>query len=274
MNKIKFNTKDNFKNIEEAFEEFQQFNKIKDLSEHTIINYEKSYETFTKFYSEKELCNSLNTQVINHFIRYLKESRQINNTSVNSHLRNMRAFINYCINMGYIEMQFKIPMLKAEKKIKETYTDSELAILLKKPDIKKCNFARYRDWVFINYLLATGNRLSTVINIKIGDIDFDNDTIILKKTKNRSQQIIPISNSLKIVLLDYLKYRKGNEEDYLFCTSTGKPLTRDGIISCIRIYNRLRGVHKTSIHLFRHTFAKNWILNGRRYIQITKVVGT
>ena len=87
---------------------------------------------------------------------------------------------------------------------------------------KKCRFSEYRNWVFINYLIATGNRLSTVINIKIGDIDFDNDTIILKKTKNRNQQIIPIANSLKIVLLEYLKYRKGTSEDYLFCSSSRK----------------------------------------------------
>ena len=118
--------------------------------------------------------------------------------------------------------KFTITPLKAEKKIKETYTDNEINILLKKPDTKKCNFSEYRDWVFINYVLATGNRVSTIINIKIGDIDFDNDTIILKKTKNRSQQIIPISNSLKIVLIEYLKYRKGTIEDYLFCNSSRK----------------------------------------------------
>jgi len=164
--------------------------------------------------------------------------------------------------MGYIE-PFKITLLKAEKEIKETYTDSELMILLKKPKVSKCRFSEYRDWVFINYILATGNRLKTLINIKIHDIDFDNDTIILKKTKNKNQQIIPISNSLKIILLEYLRYRKGEENDYLFCNAKGEQLTRDSITSSISFYNRSRGIRKTSIHLFRHTFAKNWILNGR-----------
>jgi integrase/recombinase XerD len=122
--------------------------------------------------------------------------------------------------------------------------------------------------------MATGNRVGTIISIKIGDIDFDNDTIILKKTKNRNQQIIPISNSLKMILLEYLKYRKGNAEDYLFCTATGGQLTRSSVITAIRKYNQKRGVRKTSIHLFRHTFAKNWILNGRRHIQTAKAVRT
>ena len=175
--------------------------------------------------------------------------------------------------MGYADT-FKITSIKAEKKIKETYTDNEVNILLKKPDIKKCSFSEYRDWVFINYVMATGNRVSTVISIKIEDIDFDNDTIILKKTKNRNQQIIPISDTLKIVLSEYLKHRKGTNEDYLFCNSMGKKLSRNSICPAIRQYNRSRGVNKTSIHLFRHTFAKNWILNGRRYIQTAKIVRT
>ena len=183
----------------------------------------------------------------------------------------MRAFINFCIRLGYVE-EFKVQLLTVEKKVKETYTDSELALLLKKPNIKKCSFVEYRNWAFINYLIATGNRVSTVINIKIEDIDFDNNTIILKKTKNKNQQIIPIANSLKTVLLEYLKYRKGMGEDYLFCSFTGGKLTREAIKRAINTYNRTRGVSKTSIHLFRHTFAKNWILNGRRYIQAAKTI--
>ena len=168
----------------------------------------------------ENLCSNLNIQVINNFIMKLRE-RNARNTTINTYLRGLRAFTNYCIKMGYVE-PFTITCLKAEKIIKETYTDNEITILLKKPDIKKCNFSEYRDWVFINYVMATGNRISTIISIKIGDIDFDSDTIILKKTKNRNQQVIPISNSLKRVLLEYLKYRKGTAEDYLFCNSSRK----------------------------------------------------
>jgi len=189
----------------------------------------------------------------------------LNNVSINTHLKNIRAFVNYCISLGYTE-EFKIKLLRVEKTVKETYTDSELAILLQKPNLKKCNFTEYRNWVFINYLIATGNRVSTIINIKIGDIDFDNNTIILKKTKNKKQQIIPVSTSLKAVLQEYLKYRKGEHDDYLFCTATGTHLNRGTMKTAISNYNRARGVTKTSIHLFRHTFAKNWILNGRRYL--------
>ena len=37
-------------------------------------------------------------------------------------------------------------------------------------------------------------------------------------------------------------------------------------------YNRSRGVEKTSIHLFRHTFAKNWITSGGDIITLARVL--
>jgi len=38
-------------------------------------------------------------------------------------------------------------------------------------------------------------------------------------------------------------------------------------------YNQKRGISKTSIHLFRHTFAKNWILNGGDMFRLQKILG-
>ncbi|MDE5985342.1 MAG: tyrosine-type recombinase/integrase, partial [Eubacterium sp.] len=184
----------------------------------------------------------------------------------------IRALFYYGMEHGYI-YQFKIKLIRAEKKIKETYTDAELAILLKKPDIKKCSFAEYRNWVIINYLLATGNRLETMANVKIGDIDFEENKIKLLKLKNRKQYIIPLSLQLKKVLREYLMYRKGNADDYLFCSSYGKQLSKATIQTQIQHYNRSRGVLKTSIHVFRHTFAKNWIQSGGDMVSLQTILG-
>ena len=52
----------------------------------------------------------------------------------------------------------------------------------------------------VNYFLSTGNRLSTVVNIKIEDIDFSNNLIKLNKLETRKQQYIPMSSGLKDVL--------------------------------------------------------------------------
>jgi len=146
-------------------------------------------------------------------------------------------------------------------------------LLLKKPNPKQCSFTEFRNWVIINYLLGTGNRASTVVNIKIGDVDFSGESIILKKTKNRRQQVIPLSKTLSITIKEYLKFRQGGDEDYLFCNAYGERLTVASLQHAIYCYNRARGVMKTSLHLFRHTFAKKWILNGGDIFRLQKLLG-
>lgn len=49
-----------------------------------------------------------------------------------------------------------------------------------------------------DYLLGTGNHISTALNLKIEEIDFDNSMIALNHTKNRTAQIIPLSQHWKI----------------------------------------------------------------------------
>lgn len=153
MGKIKLIT-DNERTIDKAFEEFEKSNTIRGLAEDTKTSYRATYRAITEYYNEENLCSNLNVDIIEGFICYLRENREVNNISINSHLTNVRAFVNYCIRLGYVE-EFKIQSVKAEKQIKETYTDSELTILLKKPNLKKCSFVEYRNWVFINYLMAT-----------------------------------------------------------------------------------------------------------------------
>ena len=70
------------------------------------------------------------------------------------------------MNNQYLD-KFKINLLKTEKPIKKTYTDKELRKLLKKPDLDKCNFAKYRNWVIVNFLLGTAVRSRTLRNMKV-----------------------------------------------------------------------------------------------------------
>jgi integrase/recombinase XerD len=125
----------------------------------------------------------------------------------------------------------------------------------------------------INYLMATGNREATVCDLKIKDVNFDDDVIILRRTKNGREQIIPMSKAIRAILKEYLKYRKGTAEDFLFCNVNGERLTEAGMRIAIRKYNHKRGVMKTSVHLFRHTFAKKWILNGGDVFRLQKILG-
>ena len=94
-----------------------------------------------------------------------------------------------------------------------------------------------------------------------------------KKLKNRKQQIIPLSTSLKAVLELYLQLWDWESEYNLFPTSSNSQMTVHALETAVRHFNIGRDVTKTSLHLFRHTFAKNYIMAGGGMVQLQAILG-
>lgn len=185
-----------------------------------------------------------------------------NSVTVNTNIRAIRAVCYYFMRLGYMN-EFKISEIKVDKEIIETYSDVEINLLIKKPDVKKCNFIEFKNYVICNFLLSTGCRALTLTNLKVSDLDFENQVIKYTHTRNRRQQIVPMSNSIKIILIEYLQYREiENYEDYLFVNAYGEQLKVDLLSQNLCDYNRKRGVNKTGVHRWRHTFAKKWIIGS------------
>jgi len=260
--------------IREAFDKFIAEKRAMKLSEDTIFDYKQTFKHFAMFYPiDERQCDSITNNTVLGFIGFLQERNpDIKAVSINTYLRNLRAILYNFMEHGYTD-RFKVKLIKYEKELKETYTSAELERLLKKPNVRKCSFADYRNWVMVCYLLGTGNRLNTIANIQIKDVDFENHEVHLRKVKNKRQYTIPLAPSLEKTLAEYLDYRRGSLEDYLFCTKFGGQMRKDAITTAIYRYNQERGVLKTSIHLFRHTFAKNWILNGGDIFRLKSLLG-
>ena len=271
MEKITMSKKSNL-SIQEAFDLFIRKCKIKNLTDLSISSYEKKMVHFYEFIDKSEPITAVTKDTVDDYILWLRENTEANDITINSYLRSVRAFLYFCMEDRYIPT-FKIQLIKAEKKIKETYTDDELVRLLEKPDVNNCSFSCYKTWVFENYLLGTGNRISTALDLHIGDINFQSGVIILRKTKNRKQQIIPLSATLAEILQGYLQIRGGEADDYVFCNEYGEQASCRTYQQLVRRYNRKRGVEKTSCHTFRHTFAKNWILNSGDMFRLQKILG-
>lgn len=270
--KIKLNQNDERITLKEAFERYQKQSKIRNLSEYTIKYQNAYFKKIQSFLVDDEfLITNFNINIIDNYIYFMMEQGN-KAKSINTALIALNAFLHWCMDNNYCD-RFKTKLVKNEEIIKDTYSDDQLLKLLKKPDIKKCTFAVYRNWVIINYLISTGNRSNTLINIQMKDLDLYNQVIKLTTTKSRKQQLIPLSTSLCKILEEYLQYRQGNSEDYLFCSEQGGQMSRYTLSSAIISYNRKRGVDLTSIHAFRHTFAKMYILNGGEIVKLQKLMG-
>ena len=144
---------------------------------------------------------------------------------------------------------FKIKVIKADRHAIKTYTDDELAVLLKKPNIKKCRFLEYQAWVMTNFLFTTGIRQRSLIHLQIKDVDLYNAITNVRVTKNRKPLIIPLNHTMIESLKEYLRYRKCEDrEAYLFCNADGEQLRKSTHYAMMAAYNKVRGVQTMGIH--------------------------
>ena len=257
--------------IEETFSDFIISRKAKGLAEKTLQSYQSQFQAVARHMDVKMDIAMLQKADLDAMIISMRDA-SLSPNSINSYTRTLKSFFSWCNEQGITRLN--IPLYKAEETVKETYSDAELAALLKKPDIRKATFAEYRDWVIINFLLNCGSRAATVRAIQIRDVDLDGGMVFYRHTKNRKAQVIPLCSAMVAILREYLRHRGGEAADYLFCTETGSQLTENGLRQSIARYNTRRGVQKTSIHLFRHTFARKYLIDcGGDAFTLQKLLG-
>lgn len=260
------------KTFEEGFAEYILDCKARNLREGTIVHYQAAIPQIYKRIPADTPISDLNEKTMPQFIIALRDDPKLNEVSMGTYARDFKTLMRFFMKQEYLPY-FEITIPKADKYPIETYTDKELRQLLKKPDVRKCNFATYRSWAVVNFLLSTGIRQNSLVNIKIKDVDFDNNIVYVNTTKNRKPLIIPLNEDIVKVLQEYLKYRGGNPGDWLFCSTYGEQLTRSSSYHAIWDYCHLRGLEKTGVHRFRHTFAKKWVTMGGSVVTLQKILG-
>jgi integrase/recombinase XerD len=261
----------NEKTFAQGCEEFINNCCARNLRDGTIKHYKESIRQIGKYLDEDMYIKDISKETFYMFVKALRDNPVLNSVSVYTYSRDLKTILNFFMRSEYLP-KFKVEITKADRKPIETYTDTELIKLLKKPNLKHCSFTEYKSWVIVNFLLSTGIRQRSLINIQIKDVDFDNDVVNINVTKNGKPLIIPLNSDIIRILKEYLKYRDGEPSDYLFCNVYGKQLVKSTIYHEMYEYNKARGVEKTGMHRYRHTFAKKWVLMGGNVVTLQKIL--
>ncbi len=210
--------------------------------------------------------------VLEDYILYMKEEKGISNTvTLNSYLQNISPLIKYGVKKRYILEKFAIPFIKGQETFKEIYTDDEIKVLLEIPNMK--DFVTTRTHTIIWVLASTGLRARELRELRIKNVDMINRAITANETKNKKPRRVPISLSLYDVLFNYMEIRGGDLEDYLFPTIYNEILAMSTLQDSVKTYCNKRGVYKTSIHLFRHTFITNAVNQNVSPLILQRITG-
>lgn len=262
--------------IGEAFEEFYAEKEGTGKSASTLRNYKQSFEYFLAFHS-LELSDTLDKVSAPMFYEWANTLKLdgVKPTSINHYLRDCRAFFYWCMDeLREYMPAFKIHEVEAQEETIKLFTDEELELLLDKPR-RQDSFATWRTYYIVNWVLGTGNRAGTIVDVKVGDIDFKSKDIKLGHTKNKKAQTIPLSSSLETALKEYIRtWRKDAPADaWLFCNVGEEQLTTNALRLSFTKYCKDRGVSRTNIHGLRHNFAKAWIRNNGDIARLQRILG-
>lgn len=254
----------------EVFQSFISAKTAEGVADITIRNYHNNLHVISKYLDTSRPLGDITKSDLDEMIVAMRCAGLAHN-SISTYVRIVRTFLNWCHGSGRTSLT--ISNIKDKDTVKETYTDEELAHLLRRPS-RDCDFTEYRNWVIVNFLLNSGCRAATVRNIQNRDVDIDARQITLRHNKNGKIQVIPLCSVMVGILREYMSLRGGVPTAYLFCNQFGEMLTGNGLRLAIAHYNRSRGVQKTSTHLYRHTFARKFLIDcGGDAFMLQKLLG-
>lgn len=203
---------------------------------------------------------------------YLAEYQSINNcskTTVDNIRRNLSSFFSWLEAEDYI---IKSPIRRIHKirtgsKVKETLSEECIERL-------RDSCLHIRDLAMIDLLYSTGIRVGELVNLNIGDINFEERECIVYGKGNKQRKVY-FDAKAKVHLKRYLEQRT-DYNDALFVTldSPFERLKISGVEIRLRKLGRLALLdQRVHPHKFRRSMAIRAIDKGMPIEQVQKLLG-
>lgn len=198
-------------------------------------------------------------------------------TSVNRKLSSLRSYYKYLLRKGEVKVDplRKITGPKNKKNLPVFVKESEMNRLLDDEDFGE-GFEGCRDHLVIAMFYATGMRLSELIGLDDGDVDFAASVIKVTGKRNK-QRLIPFGEELRVEMEAYVKQRDESvlvRSGAFFVRKTGERLYPNIVRKIVtRNLSKVVTVKKRSPHVLRHTFATSMLNHEAELGAIKELLG-
>ncbi|WP_182858775.1 tyrosine-type recombinase/integrase [Oceanobacillus picturae] len=275
--------------IQQAFDTFISFKKTIGVRDRTMSEYHLLMKYFLDWIYEKypdtKYINEINAVMLREYIVYLKEERfnekkksvGLSPFTINVRIRFLKAFFNTLFEEEVINKNpvKHIKLMRVDEDTLEPLTYKDMEKLLSIPNINL--YPQFRDLVMMYLMLDTGMRIKEVCELEVKDIDFKTRCIVLpsSKNKNRKPRLIPLSSKVMKMLLELVTENKAHfDTEYVILSNIGTNYNPNSFRKRLNMYRNKAGITKSvSPHMFRHTFCKNFILNGGDIFTLQRIVG-
>lgn len=202
----------------------------------------------------------------------------LSSRSVNRSLAAVRGFYNFLLREKHIKNNpvSQIERAKVWMRLPDTLSQSEMDRLLTQPGDKTP--MAVRDKAMLELLYATGIRVSELVSLSMGSINWQVGFLIAMG-KGGKERIVPVGRSAYEHLAKYVEtvrpgFLKGRITDTLFLNRSGQAISRQGFWKIIKKYASAAGLAKKVYpHTFRHSFASHLLEGGADLRSVQTMLG-
>jgi len=249
------------------------------LSANTIDSYGRDLKRYIKFLQERKVdsVDKITGKYITDLI-VLMSKMGLRPSSIARNLTSIRSFHKFLVTEGYSDSNpaGALESPKLWRKLPTVLNVKEIEKLLDKPT--EDDPLSLRDKAILEFLYATGVRISELIKIKRKDV-LSEVELVRVTGKGQKERIIPVGKIALGSVKRYLqearpKLAKQNSEDFLFLNRRGGPFSRMGLWKILRKYVTQAGIKKkVSPHTIRHSFATHLLKAGADLRAVQEMLG-
>ena len=236
----------------------------------TILAYSKDIEQLTSFVgkSGKESLKDITKADIDAFKEDLSQ-KNYTTKSISRKINSIKSFFSYIQVNGVIVDNPATEVTHPKYDIKPPRLLNKLEYRALR-DVCKDDV---RMAAIVELLLQTGMRISELANLKIKDIDFQTNQMVIRAFESHPERTIPFNQPVKEALEKYLAVRPKSSNDSVFITKTGNTFLIRNIRSNLDRYFHIAGIPNAKVNDLRHTFIAQQLTSGSPLVYISKLVG-
>lgn len=269
--------------IEELVPSWQTSLMARNLTEASRRHYRRHLRKFTDWLTDPQqnpeqttVVSSITRQHITRFLAYVLDVQRGAPKSAETYLMALKVFFKWCVEEGEITTAptAGVKPVVVPETTKPLLSDDELRALLRAcegPDF----YAR-RDMALIRLLIDTGLRRHELAAIEVSGLDLQKREVTVLG-KFRRPRTTAFGMKAAAALDRYLRMRARHPDaatsPRLWLGRAG-PLTHDGVYNVVRKRAEAAGLAgHVWPHLFRHTFAHNYLAEGGGETALMRLAG-
>lgn len=251
-------------------------------SKNTVTSYLTDLRKAKEFWQENggfSGWDQVQTRDVEIYLQNLA-NQNLSRTTQSRKMSSLRSFYRFLSKRDLISTDpvQTISLRLGEKKLPQFFYEKQIEKVLTLLSTQKDQLS-LRNLALFELFYATGMRLSEISDLKLKQIDFDLN-LILVHGKGNKDRYVPFGTKTKQALGEYLNDARPNllkhqtDHQDVFLNDQGSKLTSRGIEYIMqRVFTQAGIPGKVHPHMLRHTFATEMLNNGADLRSVQELLG-